>query len=59
MENMWDSFVVGYSRKGGESALVVLRPVDAERSAEYNEVGSYTGDVADMIYELISGEKVD
>lgn len=53
-----DSFVVGYDKsENGESALVVLRPKDATKSADYDEVCSYKGDTADLIYTLLLGVK--
>jgi len=51
-----DSFVVGYSSdEGGDSALVVLRPRDPEHNAEYDEVCSYAGATADMVYRYLCG----
>lgn len=53
-----DSFVIGYdTNSNDESALVVLRPVDATKSADYDFVCSYTGEMADIIYALLCGVK--
>ena len=53
---MADSLVIGYDKKDDESALVILRPRSPEINAEYDEVGTYFGDVADMIYNLLIGD---
>lgn len=50
-----DSFVIGYSKDHEESALVVLRPVDPEHCADYEDVCSYYGRAADSIYRLLCG----
>lgn len=53
-----DSFVVGYDRnENDESALVVLRPKDATKSTDYDEVCHYKGDTADLVYTLLLGVK--
>ena len=53
-----DSFVIGYDTNSkDESALVVLRPVDATKSIDYDLVCSYTGEMADIIYALLRGVK--
>ena len=52
---MTDRFVVGYSKNDDNSVLVVLRPVDPEHSMEYEDVCSYEGELADIIYQFLSG----
>ena len=52
---MTDRFVIGYSDDERGKALVILRPIDPERSMDYEEVCTCTGEEAAKIYESITG----
>lgn len=52
---MTDKFVIGYDKDEYSSALVVLRPLNPEKSMEYEEVCHYTGSIADLLYEYLCG----